>query len=530
MNSNIQDLVGDVLDQLRGMWRYRWHMLIVAWLLAIPGWGAVYNIADVYEATARVAVDTNSLLPDLTEGLAANESVAKETDLVREVLMSRPNIEAVARETDLDLRAVTPGQMERLITGLQDRIEIRAGRDNIFEISFRDTSREKAVEVVAALLNTFIESSLSAQGDDTNVTERVLRTEIEDHEQRLSRAETELAQFKKRNLGYMPDDGADYYTRLQAALAAVAEMEQKIRQLRERRNEISRQLEGEEPVFGIMPSTPAQARATCSKAGSIAQLKGQLDDLQVEFTDKHPRIVILRDNIVQLEEECIEELAANEGFAPVYDSTSQSLNANPVYQNLRLQLSNADVELAALQEELGSKRRLVNQLRSDVDKIAEVEAELKRVNRDYVVVESRHQELLRRWETLQSSKRLEPVTDDVDFNVLDPPFASVSPVAPNRPLLLAGVLIVALGLGGALTFGLNQLNPVFYTRHTVARVSGLPVLGSVSMIISPRQRAARRGKLAAWLFGNIALLTICGVVVVYHGPIRDVLITALGGI
>lgn len=505
-------------------------MLIVTWLLAILGWVAVYLIPDVYEASARVAVDTNSLLPDLTQGLTANESVINEVELVREALLARPNLEEVAREADLDLRTQTAAEFERLINRLQKDIGISGDGDNIFNIAFTDKDREKAIEVVAGLLDTFVASSLGAQGDDTDVTERALRMEIDDHETRLSQAETDLAEFKKRNLGYMPEDESDYYTRLQAALAEVSAAERQLQLLRQRRGEIARQLEGEEPVFGIMPSTPAQAAATCSKSSSIAQLRDQLSTLRVEFTDKHPRIVKLKESIAVLEQECSDELAASGGFAPVYDSKTQSLNANPVYQNLRLQLSNADVEIAALQSELGSKRRLVSQLRSDVDKIAEVEAELKRLNRDYGVVESRHQELLRRWETLQSSKRLEPVTDNVQFNVIEPPFASVVPVAPNRRILLVGVLILAVGAGGLLAFSLNQLRPVFYTRRSVALASGLPVLGSVSMVISPEQRAAQRRGLTVWVGGNLALLLLCGVMIAYNGPIRHLFEMALGEI
>jgi polysaccharide chain length determinant protein (PEP-CTERM system associated) len=374
-------------------------------MVAIAGWGAIYTIPDVYQASARVAVDTNSLLPDLTEGLTARESVINEVQLVREALLARPNLEAVARETALDRRARTEADFEELITRLQDDIWIRGGGDNIFDIAFSDTNREKAIEVVAGLVDTFVASSLGAQGDDSDVTERALRSELEDHEQRLSEAETDLAEFKKRNLGYMPEDGSDYYTRLQAALAQVNETERALKGLHLRRDEIARQLEGEEPVFGIMPSTPAQASATCSKSASLAQLRDQLAALRVEFTDKHPRIVMLKESIAVFEQECADELAASGGFAPVFDSKTQSLNANPVYQNLRLQLSNSDVEIAALREELESKRRLVSQLRSDVDKIAMVETQLKRLNRDYDVVSSRYQELLRRWETLQSSKR-----------------------------------------------------------------------------------------------------------------------------
>jgi polysaccharide chain length determinant protein (PEP-CTERM system associated) len=413
--------------------------------------------------------------------------------------------------------------MEVLVTGLQQRVSIQGGRDNIFMISYKDQNRAKATEVVAALLNTFVESSLGAQGDDADMTERAIRLELDDHEARMLQAESDLAEFKKTNLGYMPNDGADYYTRIQTALSNVAETERQMRQLRQRRDEVSRQLEGEEPVFGLMPSSPAQAAAGCSKAANISQLQAQLSELQVDFTDKHPRIVMLRETITALETECAEEREAMGGAVPVINAQTNSLDVNPVYQNLRLQLSNADVELAALSEDLNSRRKQVARLRSDVDKIGQVETDLKKLNRDYGVVEGRHQELLKRWESLQSKKRLDPVTDTVQFNILEPPFSAAAPVAPNRPMLLIMVLVFALGAGGAVAFGLNQLKPVFYNRRTLARVAGLPVLGSVSMIMSARDHSRRRYKTVAWAGANLVLLAMGVVVIMLADPISELM-------
>ncbi len=520
---DLQQIIAEILDYVRGMWRFRWYVVGIAWLVAVPGWATVYNMPDVYQASAKVSVDTNSLLPQLTEGLTASENLMDEVGLVSKMLLTRPNLTDVARQTDLDLRAETAQEMEGLISGLQERVKVEGGRDNIFDISFEDTNREKAAEVVSALLNTFVESSLGAQGEDADMTERALQLEIDDHEQRLLKAEAELADFKTRNLGYMPDDGADYYTRLQAALASVDDTQRQMRLLRERRDEIARQLEGEEPVFGIMPSSPAQAAAGCTKAGSISQLRTEMSALRVDFTDKHPRIMMLKETISQLEAECAEERAAMGGAVPVVNPETNSLDVNPVYQNLRLQLSNADVELAALAEEYNSRRRAVAQLRADVDKIAVVETDLKKLNRDYGVVEGRHQELLARWETLQSKKRLDPVTDKVQFDILEPPFAAAMPVAPNRPLLLVAVLILALGAGGAVAFGLNQLKPVFFNRRTLARVAGLPVLGSVSMIMSPRDLSAKRRKNLAWVAANLALLIAATMVIALADPISEIM-------
>jgi polysaccharide chain length determinant protein (PEP-CTERM system associated) len=520
---DLQQIIALVLDHLRGMWRFRWQIVIVAWLMAITGWIAVYKMPDEYLASAKVSVDTNSLLPAMTQGLTASENLMDEVGIVSRALLTRPNLAKVARQTDLDLRAETPQALEDLITLMQQRIKIEGGRDNLFTISVQDQDREKATEVVAALLNTFVESSLGAQGDDADMTERAIKSEIDDHEGRLLEAEAALSEFKKRNLGYMPGEGADYYTRLQKALADVAVTEGQMRQLRQRRDEVARQLEGEEPIFGLMPSSPAQAAAGCSKAGTISQLQVQLSDLQIDFTDKHPRIVMLGETITALEVECAQELEAMGGVVAVVNRETNTLDANPVYQNLRMQLSNADVEIAALTEELSTRRRQVSQLRADVDKINTVETDLKKLNRDYGVVETRYQELLRRWETLRSKQRLDPVTETVQFNILEPPFSAAEPVAPNRPLLLIAVLIFSLGAGGAVAFGLNQLRPVFFNRRALARVAGLPVLGSVSMIMSSNELSSRRRATIAWTVSNVMFLALGVVVILLSDPISEIM-------
>ncbi|MEL7185041.1 MAG: hypothetical protein AAFN50_01240, partial [Pseudomonadota bacterium] len=251
----------------------------------------------------------------------------------------------------------------------------------------------------------------------------------------------------------------------------------------------------------------------------IAQLQAQLSDLQVDFTDKHPRIVMLKDTILALEGECSDELAASGGIVSITNPETQSIDANPVYQSLRLQLSDANVELAALSDELTTRRSVVARLRTDVDKISRVETDLKKLNRDYNVITARHQELLRRWETLQSKKRLDPVTDNVQFNIMEPPFAEANPVAPNRPLFLMAVAVFALGVGAAVAFALNQLKPVYFNRRDLSRVAGLPVLGSVSMIMSASEAAKRRRNTFYWYSVNAAFLVVAAAVIVFESPI-----------
>ena len=93
----LQDLVEDIKCHARGMWRFRWLTICVAWGAALAGWLVVLHMPNIYKSSASVFVDTNSLLPELTEGLSARENLMDEVELVSKDLLSRPNLVAVAR-------------------------------------------------------------------------------------------------------------------------------------------------------------------------------------------------------------------------------------------------------------------------------------------------------------------------------------------------------------------------------------------------------------------------------------------------
>ena len=521
---NPQELIADVVEQLHGSWRYRWWAAISTWVVCVLGWTYVCTIPDIYRASARVYVDTNSLLKPLMQGLTAQQNTMNEVQLVSTAVLTRPNLEAVARSTDLNLRTDSPEEFEDLITGLQRKIHVSGGRDNIFSIQYEDGNREKAREVVAAVLDTFVEKAIGAQGNDAELTERALAGEIKDHEERLSNAEAALAQFKKSNLGFMPGESGDYYNRLQAGLGQVAGAQARIRQLEQRRDELKRQIGGEEPVFGLVSGIGGGA--ACPESGQIAELRTQLAKLRVDFTERHPRVVALNEQIAALEKQCS---ASTASVATSAAGSNEPLELNPVYQNLRLQLSNTEVELVETSGQLRAAEDTVAGLRRDVDKIAQVETQLKQLNRDYDVVQARYRELLRRWEDLQAKKRLDPVTDNVQFRRIEPPFALPDPVGPNRPLLLGATIAFALALGGGLAFVLNHLAPTYFSRRSI-RLAGLPVLGSVSMLIDRAAQRRRRFATFAWI-GTYLLLFLTTVLVIgFAHPASQALREFLAGV
>lgn len=484
----MQDVLAQVLILTRGAWRYRWVAVVIAWVIAIAGWTVVQLIPDRYTSRTQVYVDTESLLRPLLSGLAVDRDVMSQVGMIQAVMLSRPNLEKVAHQTDLMLAAATRAEQEAVIDSLAGRIVLgRPGGPamrNTFEVSFEDNDPQVAHRVVRTLLDTFMEDSLGLKQTDSNVAQRFLESQVKDYERKLVEAETSLAAFKQQHIGSMPGSGGDYFQRLEKEMAALQQLRQSESQMQNRRNELERQLQGEEPTFGLMGSAEGSPID-----GQIARFKAQRDQLLLQYTEKHPQVQSLSDTIARLEEEkrggakVSSSVAAPGAGLSNDEAMVRSLDMNPVYQNLRLALSQADADLAAIRGQMQAQQAVVGELRGRINAIPEVEAELTRLNRDYEVNKTQYDTLLQRLESARISEQAEQSADNVKFRVIEPPIVPVKPGGPKRLEMNVLVLIAALGGGLGLALLLALMHPTFVAREVLERVTGIRVIGTISAVL-----------------------------------------------
>jgi polysaccharide chain length determinant protein (PEP-CTERM system associated) len=205
----MNEAVEQVLGYVSAIWRRRWVVLATAWMVAVVGWVYVYFLENRYQASARVYVDTQSLLRPLMSGLAVQPNTGQQIAMVTRTLASRPNLEKVARMTDLDLRAKTPQQQEALYSGLAAGISLQGSdRENLYTISYQNTSPDVAKRVVQALLTIFTESSLGGARKDISNTQKFLEDQLKSYEAKMLEKEKELEAFKLKNIASMPGCGA----------------------------------------------------------------------------------------------------------------------------------------------------------------------------------------------------------------------------------------------------------------------------------------------------------------------------------
>jgi hypothetical protein len=86
----------------------------------------------------------------------------------------------------------------------------------------------------------------------------------------------------------------------------------------------------------------------------------------------------------------------------------------------------------------------------------------------------------------------------------------LQPTGPNRLALFSGVFAGALVAGIALAFLMSQLRPTFLSQATLREVTGVPVLGSISMNWTAEQTVRRKRRLAALGVSVLVLFGIYG--------------------
>ena len=224
----------ELLDQLKyllyGVWLHRWIAVLVAWLVCIIGWPFVLKFPDQFESQAKVYVDTQSLLSPLLRGLTIQTNPTQQVQLIVKTLFTRPNLEKIARLSDLDIRAKDDSEFELVIQELRSGLKLnRSGRDNIYNIAYSSSSADEAKNVVQATLTTLVENTLGDKREDTDVATSFIDRQIQEYEARLNEADNKLKEFKKANYELM-DSGGGYYARIEQLKNTIAAVELELRE------------------------------------------------------------------------------------------------------------------------------------------------------------------------------------------------------------------------------------------------------------------------------------------------------------
>ena len=477
---------------IKAAWRRRWYGLAIAWIICGIGWAGVYALPNQYESSARMFVDADAILTPLLKGLAADNSAVTQLDVLQRTLLSNPNLEKLIAKTDLDLDVNGPRDREAMVKALTTQIKVVPQTRNLFTISYRNPVPKTAYDVVQSLLTIFIESATGSNRTDMENARRFLEHQISSYEQQLRAAERRRADFRGKYMEMLPaETGGSPNAGLDAARTTARTLAGQLLDATMKRDALKQELSTTPPLVVVEKgSSIGGVGGGGGQQTRLEQAVLELADLRLRFTEEHPDVIAMRKRVAEMRAGKVPAgggggKAATPG-AVVGPDGNRSL-PNPVYEQIKIRLIEAESLVASLQRQSTE----ANTYRDRLDKIQREQpgllAEFANLDRDYNVLRKNYEELLSRLQSANIAQAADTQADKVKLQIVDPPQVSRLPVAPNRLLLMAGVLLAGLGAGIALPVLMGQLDRSFSSVEDLRSI-GVPVLGAISMFGAPPRR------------------------------------------
>ncbi|MDJ0643679.1 MAG: Wzz/FepE/Etk N-terminal domain-containing protein [Erythrobacter sp.] len=497
--------MSEIFEELRtalySVWHRRWLAIAVAWGVCLLGWLVIAMIPNAYESKARIYVDVEDVL---SEQLGIAGDGKEEIQRVRQTLASNVNLERVIKSTKLGENITTSGEMNAAIAALSEKVTVKSEEDNLFEITAEvgkgDLSdAENAVlarNVVQKMLDIFREEHIA--GNKVGVTRAIseLDEQLEERKQELEAAEERRLAFE-----------AQYPELIGGSQTLSTKIQQARTELRDIDADMAAAQSALAAIDGQLSSTPRTIVGGPNAVGpraALAQAQSQLAELRSRgLKDGHPDVVATMKQV---------DILTRQVAAAGPESATGT--PNPAYSSLLAIKADRQAGVEALQARRAALQSQVASLMASQAAEPEVAAEANRISRDYDVLRQNYEKLLQDREAIRTRGNVEDETSQFKFDLIDPPVVPQSPAAPNRPLLLFGVLLVGLAAGAGAAYAVSQLRSTFATPQRLERGFDLPVIGSISLTLSDAARALERKRFKQFAGACAGLVAVFGILLV----------------
>lgn len=436
--SLIRDWTYTLLTELN---RYKgWAaLLFLVTTCAVVGTGFVWP--KQYEASAIVFADDQNIIKPLLAGQAevTRPEVVDQLTVVRQRLSSTQILEQVLLDAKMVSDVSDSYKTQPLIRGLQGGILVTEAGRNHYRIAYRSPDPAVAYELANTLTNVFIRDSARIKRQESGEAFTFIDAQVKTYKEQLQAAEEKLKNFKSQN----PNGSEDTSRRLADLRGAIETLTLDLQVARARRDELRQQITHESAYI-------AQSYKAGVYRDAITQAQTKLDTLRLSYQETYPDIVALKQQIEDMKKSIAQADKQQSGR-----DESGSVG-NPVYQKIKTDLSDAEVQVRTLEMRLASNQRMLEQTVGDSRQGAEYQAQLAELTRDYNVTQQIYESMLERKERARLSMALDVQGQGLNYKVQEPPVYPTVPVglrflhffilAPVVGLLIPLVLVVALVL------------------------------------------------------------------------------------
>lgn len=462
-----------LLSLLGGGWQFRWYGLAVAWIVCLLGWMAVVLIPDAYQSSAKVYIDTDTLMRPLLRGIVVSTDTQQEINVMLRTLLTAPNMERVVRATNPKANAMSAPQMQDAVAKLTQNVALKAlGTKNLYQIGFTDPNPAYAQSVAQTLLSVMVDSNVGDQRRESDDARSFLDTQIAAYQRRIQEADKHKADFRAAHLNVF--FGA---SDIDEARNAIVQSQQQVEEASARVSSLRGQLAATSATIDINGPAPVQlggAGTVENKRQQLGEARAKLDELRAHYTEDYPDVVAQKQLVDRLKKQLTEKRNPDE------DPNLQSVS-NPAYLMLRTKLADEEVGLAVARDKLATAQKRLDSAGKNVGENLMIRRQYDNMDRDYQALKKNYEALVERREAANISQAAGDQQSNMVFRVVEPPSLPNRPSAPNRLILNLLVLLAGAGGGVAVAIALGQVSGRFLTVEQLSQAFALPVLGAVTI-------------------------------------------------
>jgi len=510
MAVTISTITGVAKSYTEIFFRRKWLFLAPALLFCSLAISYSFTIPPKYRTSTIILVEEEKISNPLISGLAVSTSVRDRLETIVKILLSRPLLEQVISELSLDAGVKTPQENEDLLNGLRQSISVELlGRD-ILKVSSEDANPVTCQRVANTITSLFIKHNLELQMRETNAGIDFLKSQKEIYEKKLEDSEKSLREFKEKYQDVLSVKASEEITRLLGSGSATPLMNAQVLKYTEfkgdlvklqldlrdavgARERLKKQLlEEKEYIVSERTADPVIKQLEVD----LANKQVALAKLEVDATPQHPLVIRLKKEIEEL------RLTVNRRKEQKVSPDEKEV-INPIYQNIKVELNNLDRQIESLETRIKLTELYLQQESENIKSIPQREEELASLQRDYNINAGIYADLTSKLETAYITQRLEFQEKGTKFRVVEPARVPLTPFKPNRKFMAFAGTALGMVIGIGLIFMAEMTDHSFTEINQLRAFLNLPVLASISQIITLEEAEEMKAKRRLWIMSLV---------------------------
>jgi polysaccharide chain length determinant protein (PEP-CTERM system associated) len=463
------------------MLRRRWPIIVgLALLGGGLGYGVTRFLPKRFTSQTLVLVAQPTVPGDYVKPVVSEDTNQRLASMQQEIL-SRTRLEPLIQQFGLFGAEVNQASMEDLVerlrrtvtvTPIQPMAETRSQGLPGFTISVTFEDPHLAQQICSTVTSMFMEENLRLRQQQAEQTTQFIAKQLDDAKTKLDGEDAKLAAFKRKYLGSLPDQeqaNLNLLTGFTSQLDAVTQ-------------ELNRAQQDKSFAESILAQQISAWQATQNGQNpetfdrELTALQAQLTELKSKYTDDHPDVIRIRNDIDTLKKKMVDAEEQKKNLPepvtkePVEPTQIQALRAQIHQYGQLIQ------QKSKQQEELQQQIKLYQER---VQASPSIEQEYKELTRGYQTALDFYNDLLKKRDQSAMASDLERRQEGEQFQVLDPANLPAAPSFPKRSVFTLGGLGGGLGLGLILAFLLELQDTSLRNGKQAEALLQLPVLASI---------------------------------------------------